>query len=349
MFSLPSLAPQDSYSLWYTSSTTPHPSAFTTPPAQGAPSDAQAQQQHPQQHPRHRQTQRTPLSRLRQDEEYLALRKQNIQNYGSGWIKPPGVSKSLHQLREEKREMEEHQEALRREALAQELAEAEAAEMGNELLQGEDMGTEMGDMGRDLDDEVPDADEDANGTAGLLDSSDEGSDIEEEEEEGGGHMQDFPANVLASRLPDDVYREALVRGDEVRRSQFSGEGSVGDGEEAAGDLLQEEDLIHEHRHQQRQYDLDMDIDADLDADIPEASADGYEHTDTEEELSSSDDDGADESQISRHQAAMSMVRSDGTQNSMDLSNLMADSSEMGSPPRRASRRSASNRSAGRPS
>ena len=39
------------------------------------------------------------------------------------------MPKTLHQMREEKREQEEHQEALRREQLAQELAEAEAADM----------------------------------------------------------------------------------------------------------------------------------------------------------------------------------------------------------------------------
>ena len=84
----------------------------------------------------------------------MERRKQNVQNYGSSWIKPPGVVKSLHQLREEKRELEEHQEALRREQLAQELAEAEAAD---ELLQGEGGDGEM-EEARDLDDDIPEAD-----------------------------------------------------------------------------------------------------------------------------------------------------------------------------------------------
>ena len=106
----------------------------------------------------------------------MERRKINIQNYGSGWIKPPGIHKSLHQQREEKREMEEHQEALRREALAQELAEAEAAEGVDELLQGEGMDGEMEEV-RDLDDEVPDADADA---TRLLDSDSESSEGDEE-------------------------------------------------------------------------------------------------------------------------------------------------------------------------
>ena len=56
----------------------------------------------------------------------------NIQNFGSTWLKPPGIPKTLHQMREEKREQEEHQEAMRREQLAQELADAEAGGMPEE-------------------------------------------------------------------------------------------------------------------------------------------------------------------------------------------------------------------------
>ncbi|KAK0127590.1 hypothetical protein ONS96_007118 [Cadophora gregata f. sp. sojae] len=253
----------------------------------------------------------------------MERRKINIQNYGSSWIKPPGIQKSLHQQREEKREMEEHQEALRREALAQELAEAEAAEGVDDLLQGEGMDGEM-EEARDLDDEVPDAD-----VTRLLDSDSESSEGDEEND-----VEDVPRNVLASRLPDDVYREALIRGDEVRQTRFGDQGSVGDEDEGGEDLLQEEDLVHEHDDQQ--HDLDMNMDGDLDDDIPEASVDGYEHTDTEEELSSSEEESGDDSQLPQRAAASSMVRSDGTQNSMDLSMLMSGSSQLGSSPRRLS-------------
>ncbi|KAG4444268.1 hypothetical protein IFR05_000243 [Cadophora sp. M221] len=322
MFSLPSLAPQDSYSLWYTSSTTPTPSAFTDQPLPSNPHDHTTTHQPSRRHlPPHR----TPLSRLRHDEEYMERRKLNIQNYGSGWIKPPGIQKSLHQQREEKREMEEHQEALRREALAQELAEAEAAEGVDELLQGEGMDGDVEEL-RDLDDDVPDADADA---TRLLESDSESSEEDEENE-----VDEVPRNVLASRLPDDVYREALLRGEEVRQTRFGEEGSVGDDDEGGDNMLQEEDLMHENHGEL--HDMDMNMDGDLDDDIPEASADGYEHTDTEEELSSSEEDSADDSQLPQRAAASSMVRSDGTQNSMDLSNLMSGSSQLGSSPRRLS-------------
>lgn len=69
---------------------------------------------------------RTSLGRLRADEAYMARRLANISNFGSTWLKPPGVAKSLYQMREERREAEEHAEAMRREQLAADLAEAEA-------------------------------------------------------------------------------------------------------------------------------------------------------------------------------------------------------------------------------
>ncbi|KAF5226977.1 hypothetical protein FAUST_12070, partial [Fusarium austroamericanum] len=52
-------------------------------------------------------------------------------------------------------------------------------------------------------------------------------------------------------------------------------------EETNGQLLDEEDFVQED-------DLGMDMDADLDEDIPEAESQGYEHTDSEAEISSSE-------------------------------------------------------------
>jgi len=211
--------------------------------------------------------------------------------------------------------MEEHQEALRREQLAQELAEAEA-EGVEDLLQGEGMDPEMGEV-RDLDDDVPEAD-----ITGL-----DAEDPESEDEE--NDIEDVPIGVLASRVSDDVYREAIIRGEDVRARFGNDSGSTID-EEDQSNMLQEEDLVHEGGHQ----DMDMDMDADLDADIPEAETGGYEHTDTEAELTSSDEDESIDGSLPRppHNPAASMVRSDGTQNSMDLSGMMS-SSQMGSSPR----------------
>ncbi|KAF4632238.1 hypothetical protein G7Y89_g5889 [Cudoniella acicularis] len=321
MLSLPSLAPQDSYTLWYTSSnSTTSPQHENNNHSDHLGSQAQGQNAGANPHRRQHAFNRHPLARLRSDEQYIERRKQNVQNYGNSWIKPPGIPKSLHQLREEKREMEEHQEALRREALAQELAEAEV-EGVDTMLQGEGMDPDI-EEARDLDDDVPEAE-----TTAL--TVDEGDETESEDLE--HDTEAVPRGVLASRLPDDVYRETLVRGEEPRSARFGDEGdSTIDGEDHS-QMLQEEDLVQETTH--AHHDEDMDMDADLDADIPEAG--GYEHTDTEAELTSSDDDeSVDDGVLPRgFQPTASMVRSDGTQNSMDLSGILSNgSSQIGSSP-----------------
>ena len=257
----------------------------------------------------------------------MARRRQNVQNYGNSWIRPPGIAKSLYQMREEKREMEEHQEAMRREALAQELAEAEAEGLEDMMRRdGEGEGVGEMDEGRDLDEDVPEGDADVTGLG-------EEEDDEEEEGDGGDRVnggEEVPRGVLASRMPEDVYREALVRGEEARGTMFGDEGGSMVDEEDRAQMLQEEDLVHEtHEHG----DLDMDGDVNLDDDIPEAEEGGYEHTDTEAELTSSEEESVDEGLFNRRQPASSMVRSDGTQNSMDIGSLRSQgSSQMGSSP-----------------
>lgn len=320
MISLPSLAPQDSYSIWYTSS-----SAHTPSIEKQSSSDRPNAPPHNSGLPsrRHLAANRHPLERLRRDEEYIERRKQNIQNYGNSWIKPPGVSKSLYQMREEKREMEEHQEALRREQLAQELAEAEAEDV---LLQGEGMDGDV-EEARDLDDDVPEAE-----TTHLGDEDEEDSDTENAEPE---EADQVPRGILAARLPDDVYREALVRGDGVATAFGDEGGSAMDDE---SQMLQEEDLVHAGAPGHEE--TGMDLDADLDDDIPEA--DGYEHTDSDAELSSDEDnESVDHGVLPPYQPATSMIRSDGTQNSLDLSTMLSNgSSQIGSSPRqRGGRRS----------
>jgi hypothetical protein len=262
----------------------------------------------------------------------MERRKQNVQNYGHSWIKPPGIPKSLYQLREERREMEEHQEVLRREALAQELAEAEA-EGAEELLMLQGEGGDELDEPRDLDDDVPEAD-----ITGLdaeeSEPDDDDDDDDDDDEDSELDIEEVPRGVLAGRMPEDAYREALVRGEQPRTSRFGDDGGSTVGEE---EMLQEEDLVHESRLSHA--DLDMDADVNLDDEIPEAEeTGGYEHTDTEAELSSSDDDESVDGGVfpSRgYAAASSMVRSDGTQNSMDIGGMISQSSsQMGSSPRR---------------
>lgn len=217
--------------------------------------------------------------------------------------------------------MKEHQEALRREQLAQELAEAEAEGL-EDLLQGEGADGEM-EEARDLDDDVPDAE-----TTGIVEDDSDDSDEENE-------IEEVPVAVLASRItriPDDVYREAVIRGEDLGPERFAEDGGLAADEEDHSGMLQEEDLVHEN---QDHHDGDLDMDADLDADIPDADAGGYEHTDTEAELTSSDDESVDIRLPQPFAPATSMVRSDGTQNSMDLSSIISAGSSQagGSSPR----------------
>ena len=158
----------------------------------------------------------------------------------------------------------------------------------------EGMGEGEGEGERDLDDEVPDAD----GTGLDGDTTSEEEDEEEEEEgdddtEANSTQEEVPPGVLANRMPEDVYREAILHGTAVHTTGFSlaGEGGLSDEEGEAEGMLQEEDLLPSQNARQR--DGEMDLDMDLDADIPSAEEEGYEHTDTEEELeSSSEEDGS---------------------------------------------------------
>ncbi|KAK3387671.1 Apc15p protein-domain-containing protein [Podospora didyma] len=337
MFSmLPDLTPRDSHSLWYTSSRNPNSnpshldiSASSSSAGQGHengghtsnrgnngtttdPRSAQGSNLH-QHHGGGSSAgviERSVLGRLRADEIYMERRRANVGNMGSTWLKPPGVSKTLFQLREERREAEEHAEAIRREMLAQELAEAEAAEAGNAVgpdgamvlpdADGDEQMLEDEDDMRDLDEDIPDADEE--GGFGFDGASDDGE--EEEEEESVGEEEDEEEEMapeqreMASiRATEDRHRERLARG---------GGGGQGGG---AGDLYgADEDIDEEDQaHMLEEDDLaaavypnevgpgeDMDMEANLDDDIPEAvdeSGMGYEHTDSEASLSSSEDDG----------------------------------------------------------
>ncbi|KAG9244252.1 hypothetical protein BJ878DRAFT_507128 [Calycina marina] len=307
MYSLPTLAPQDSHTLWYSTSaqTQPAPNPSTSN------STTQTRRQHgvpPSQ-----------LALLRAAEAQVIARKHNIKNYGNSWIKPPGVAKTLFQRNEEKREAEEHAEAMRRDALAAELAQAELAEQEAQMRMSEDM--EGGE--RDLDEDVPEADV----TADFEEEEEEDDDEEEENEEEEEEEEEIivPQSVLPSRVPEDAYREALMRG--------SGglEGALDDEDEGGGDMLQESDLVSTqatYYHPNMDSHLDMDMEADLDEDVPEAEEE-YEHTDTDEEISSSEEEASSPAfgmtdlrhptGIHGHYSAGSMVRSDGTQNSMDMS------------------------------
>ncbi|KAI1428511.1 Apc15p protein-domain-containing protein [Xylaria sp. FL1777] len=368
---LPDLSPRDSHSLWYTSSRNPLSSSNTQDARLSSPHQEHI---HGHGHPHgpnsnHRRgaqlIERSPLARLRADEQNLERRQHNVTNFGSAWLKPPGLPKTLHQLREERREAEEHQEALRREQLAQELAEAEAEAAGaaadgdagaGAMIAGGDLDVMLdappdGDDGmddvqldgaRDLDDEIPEADE---ADFGLSDNDDEDDDDEEDEDESdeddededddddedaderemhAAHAQQQQLMAQRMRQANDAFREDMARGRDS--AAFYGVDEDIDDEDQS-QMIEEDDLVGAHG------DDGMGMDADLDDEIPDAeSMGGYEHTDTEAELSSSvggDDDNNNNSRMSfvapqqANRIRHSLARSDATRNSLAISDILS--------------------------
>ncbi|KAK6955231.1 hypothetical protein Daesc_002862 [Daldinia eschscholtzii] len=372
---LPDLTPRDSHSLWYTSSRNPLSSSFAY---DASPQQLQQQQQQQQQQEssaggphganNHRRgahlVERSPLARLRADEQNLERRRLNVANFGSAWLKPPGIPKTLHQLREERREAEEHQEALRREQLAQELAEAEAAGVNTVDAgldaQGDDgvMDDVQLDGARDLDEDIPEADadfgvgSDEDDEDEDEDDSDDDSDEEEDDdsddsddddeddaEQRAAHAQQ---QLIAQQMrqANDAFRESGAHG---RDSNYYGVDDEVDDEDQA-QMIEEDDLIGHGDG------ADMDMDADLDDDIPEAEDGGYEHTDSEAEMSSDEGDDdqpelsfaahASQQASQQHRLRHSLARSDATRHSLAISDILShDGDSIGSSPqfqRRAS-------------
>ncbi|KAK0639292.1 Apc15p protein-domain-containing protein [Cercophora newfieldiana] len=322
MFSFfPDLTPRDSHSLWYTSSrnthlpapTPLHPDAALDGPG---PSANNPRLRPGQQHSAAQIIDRSFLGRLRDEERTNDRRRANVANLGQTWLKPPGVTKTLFQMREERREAEEHAEAMRREMLAQELAEA--AEAGGGGMAPEEGGAGMdgdgdeqmmeGEGARDLDEDIPDADEGGFGFDGVSDDEedddeDEQDDEDEENEssgveEGGGQLRRVQQRELADRVAsmratEDRMREMMARGGNgaaTGGNMYGGDEDID--EEDQADILEEDDLISTMYPGELEPDMDVGMDANLDDDIPEAeSLGGYEHTDSEASLSSDEDVG----------------------------------------------------------
>lgn len=51
---------------------------------------------------------------LRADENAIATRKANIRRFGAGWLRPPGIGKTLQGLEDERLEREEQEAAAMR-------------------------------------------------------------------------------------------------------------------------------------------------------------------------------------------------------------------------------------------
>ncbi|KAL8730086.1 MAG: hypothetical protein Q9166_004285 [cf. Caloplaca sp. 2 TL-2023] len=226
------------------------------------------------------------LTSLRHDEILIRNRKANIRRFGAGWLRPPGVPKTLQGMVDERAEREEQELTAQREQAmmeAQAAAEEEAAleavgpeggmmpvgpdgrlirvgagQQGQEEGEGDEGEDDM----RDLDDMVPDA-------SAVMEVHEgwESSDEDEEEEEEGSQE-----NEGLSRGVDEGGEVSLALDADLLGHQHS---FTGAGEEGEGDYNLPGMLEGEGR--------------DLDEDVPEAGS--YQHTDTEVEDESSTEEG----------------------------------------------------------
>jgi hypothetical protein len=222
------------------------------------------------------------LQQVMRDEVAIQQRKSNVKRFGATWIRPPGVVKTLQVKLEEEQEKKEAAEQARREAMMQDLlsAQEEAARRAEQEAQG---GEEVDEMERDLDAEVPEAaddedeDEDDDDDDDDEDDEDEDEDDEEEEEE----EEEPPVMSRSQNHRTSTYanEENLLHG-----SFVGGDEDLAPG--ATRHFLDAEDAEIDGRAQDMR-DFGV-VERDLDNDVPEAE--GWEHTDTEEEDSSGAED-----------------------------------------------------------
>lgn len=127
---------------------------------------------------------------LELEEEALAARKANVRRFGATWLRPPGVTKTYQAMVDEAAERAEQESIAHREAaLAEQQAAAEEEARRMRSVHGMDVDGEddVEGMERDLDGEVPDAD-----NVG-------GSDVEED-----GHLPSDEEDGDDRDLDDDV-------------------------------------------------------------------------------------------------------------------------------------------------
>lgn len=260
----------------------------------------------------------------------ITQRKMAIAMYGYGWLKPAGCAKTMLGRREEEVEREEVERQLRevemQERAAQEAEEQERqARLGEtgEPDEGRDLDEDIPDMDVegeeeeedevDLDGEIPDMDGEEDGMDGDLDDEIPEPDEDENDDDDDEVMSPDPDGIDSNwvydsrREPDtDDEMQHLHASSPGNRAQRSGHfrhgtaivagvrvpvpGSEYDYDEReAEDLanaMLDEDEIFDHE------DEDEMAERDLDDDVPEAaeSEQAWEHTDTELDLDDSEMD-----------------------------------------------------------
>lgn len=249
---------------------------------------------------------RQSLAQLLADEQAISHRKHNIRRFGAGWIKPPGVAKTLQAETEEKAEREEQEALQRREQMMMDMqAQQEAEEARNRAAAAEEQAEGEEEQERDLDEEIPDADgeEEEEDDEDITDSDEEDEDDEEEPEEMQSELQSEMLSQMHSEIPvaEDI--------------TFNEESMFADTSMAALDEESREQERYRHLQEAEltgvaQDELDLGIERDLDDSVPEAGS--YQHTDSELEDSDSDDEDDEEeeeeqSQLEPHEGEQSEI------------------------------------------
>ncbi|KAI9671217.1 MAG: hypothetical protein M1817_003724 [Caeruleum heppii] len=327
--SLPIITPRDSHTLWYTSSLT-----HTAPPSN--PSHSSTHPTHHHHHPspppfnplnpsqnarpggsgvasshHHGLPRAGPdptLTHLHAEESHIAARKTNIQRFGAGWLKPPGVAKTLQAAHEERVEREEVERLMGGpeggtfveedgatggvdggDFIEGDVGEAEdeaweAVDEAAEGIEGEaEADEEM--VERDLDDDVPEAE----GGGGLMDDDDDDTEEVEEDEEDEENDEDDEEEEVDDVPPPPIRHDRLSSGHGLRGG--TGRPSHTTPINDSVDVHTPSSHIQSHRHRHVHHSGGFastpvsapDVPLDLDDDVPEASGGSWQHTDTESE------------------------------------------------------------------
>ncbi|KAJ5959091.1 uncharacterized protein N7479_006241 [Penicillium vulpinum] len=277
MLTLSSITPRDSHELWFGSSQ-PYRSTCDEQGGDNSAANHLARRNASGTLNSHRsfmpsRSSANTIATLAAEERSLRTRKLNIASFGYSWIRPAGCAKTMLGMKEEQAEREE---ALQAAAAEMEAAEGEGImDDDTELRRGEVEEDEG--MERDLDDDIPDAEEEA---SGLIEEGEEGLEEDDIGNEGEYMERDLDDDIPEG-FPDDDYEGSALYDDDDddEEDDFNSQPDL-DAEIPAADS--------DNMSEGMTRDLDDDI---IDAAEQASEQEGeWQHTDSEEELSDEEDE-----------------------------------------------------------
>ncbi|KAK4631776.1 hypothetical protein CLAFUR4_03846 [Fulvia fulva] len=204
MLSIPLIPPQEDSSTFLRS--TYRPRAESPPPAVGQNQQQTHRQRQLRDDEKKQHNARSPLAILKAEEAAIESRKAAVRNFGSHWLRPPGISKTLQAMIEEALEREEQAEIERQEAGMRDMqAQQQLAEAQQQAQETAEEG-EDGEEERDLDAEIPDADATTADVTFNEDSMMEGSQVEitdQNIEDEGGNENEMEVAELTGAAQDE--------------------------------------------------------------------------------------------------------------------------------------------------